>query len=90
MPNLRLDDDVKAFAQVVQRRRREAAERVKSGEIVHLNFLGVQACFDKAVSNLSQLEAKVGPASEEALADVVNYGLAVIAKALPIDESAEE
>ena len=80
MPNLRLDEDVKALAQVVQMRRREAAERVKAGELIHLNFLGPTECYERALANLRQLEFTSDGNSMMALADVINYGLAVVAK----------
>ena len=86
MPNLRLDEDVKALAQVVQMRRREAAERVKAGELIHLNFLGPTECFDRAVVNLQQLADKPEGDGMIPLADVVNYGLAVVAKQAVAEE----
>ena len=77
---MRLDADIRGLAEAAQTRRREAAERVKRGEIPHLNFMEQQDCFDCAEANLEQTLHKPGDAGIVALADTMVYGLAVIEK----------
>ena len=77
---MKIDPYIRRVMEAAQVRRREAAERVKAGEIPHLNFMGADECYDRAVANLGQLKQKTGDAGIMALADVVNYGLAVIQK----------
>ena len=77
---MRLDGDIREVAEDAQRRRREAAERVKRGEIKHLNFMSFGDCLERGRDNFDQLKTKQDLAALNALADAVNYGLAVIAK----------
>lgn len=83
---MRLDSDIREVAELAQQRRREASGRVKSGEIVHLNFMGQQDCFDRAVCNLQQLAEKKGGDALIALADTINYALAAASKAADAKE----
>ena len=78
---MRLDADIRAVAEVAQTRRRAAAERVKRGEIVHLNFMTIDECHGKAEDNLRQMGVLPTGDGMVDLADVLNYGLAEIAKA---------
>ncbi len=76
----RLDEDIKQFAQLMQERRRTAGERVKQGEIPHLNFMTGAEVRQALEHNAEQLQPGVGAAGLAALADVANYGLALIGK----------
>jgi len=88
---MKLDADIRQVAEAAQVRRRAAAERVKRGELQHLNFMELEDCYQKADENLEQIiahtgndaemvPARIDSAAVGALADVLNYGLAVIAK----------
>ena len=77
---VQIDADIRELMNAAQMRRRAAAERVKAGEIIHLNFLGPNECYERALVNLQQLEPKTDGEAMMALADVVNYGLAVVEK----------
>lgn len=88
---MRLDPDIRQVAETAQRRRREAAKRVKSGEIPHLNFIAADSCLHRAQENLGQIEAASSiEDSLQAIADAVNYGLAFIGKCAFDDEGAVE
>ena len=77
---MRLDPDIRGLAERMQTRRRAAKGRVAEGEIMHLRFMGAQDCFDRARCNLEQLVEKTGDEALTALADVGNYGLAILKK----------
>ena len=77
---MRLDADIRELAETAQIRRREARRRVADQEIIGMRFIERDAVFTRAEQNLEQVYQKTGAAALTALADVLNYGLAVIAK----------
>ena len=90
---MRLDADIRELAERMQSRRLAATKRVAAGEIMHLRFMGMEDCFERAQANLCQLirvdegpnpplvvSRKTGDDALTALADAGTYGLAVIAK----------
>ncbi len=84
----RLDPDIRELAEKMQTRRNEATKRVAAGELMHVKFMGQDAIEKAAFRNL----AGVAPGSErglDQLADVGNYGLALIAN-MPRDAEGAE
>ena len=78
---MRLDADIRELAETAQIRRREARRRVADQEIIGMRFMEPDHIYLRAADNLAQLKEKTGAAALTALADTVNYGLAVIAAA---------
>lgn len=71
---MRLDADIRQLAEAAQTRRRVAADRVKRGEIPHLNFMSHEQIAERAQDNLAQV---IEQGSIVGLADCLNYGLAM-------------
>ena len=77
---MRLDPDLRALVELAQQRRREAAPRVTTGKLKHLNYISREDCLMEAGRNLVQIQEKEGEAALIALADTINYGLAAAGK----------
>lgn len=87
MGTKRLDADIRELAELMQQRRAEAAERVKRGEIPHLNFMSREAIEKKVDGNLAQVRTQIATGGPlHALADVAVYGLALLAYEEPYKE----
>jgi len=94
---MRLDADVRELAEEVQRRRREAKKRVADQEIIGMRFMPVQDIREAATRNLQQVTGIAGEAAPSrfggealtALADAVNYALALITKGAGPDQEDE-
>ena len=80
---MRLDPDIREVAEAAQAARREAREQVADQEIIGMRFMSAEECYRQAVRNLAQIDGSNGILTRElavkALADVVGYGLGVIA-----------